>query len=300
MNSIYASEQIKQDIWPDFIKHFRSKSSIASYKSDIGEYLGFIKKDFLLQNSKDADDFYNYLMKKYEDGKIQAATVAKKIWELHSFSDYIYENKDNFDIPDSFDDVFSPYLSKLAKVEKYAKSVPVDHIDKIMNAAQSDLMAYCILTLLYRVGLSSTEISELKLKHFESYENGVYLFLPNRKEPCYVPEDVYTILVRYITENGDNEYLFYNKWKKKLNPMYISRLNKKYAELAGVPAYSARELRNSCAFTMFAYNANANQVAKQMGVTQTMITRYKGIYYKENIIKNANQLIKLKVEAPDL
>ena len=81
--------------------------------------------------------------------------------------------------------------------------------------------------------------------------------------------------------------------------MYISRLNKKYTKLAGVPSYSAEALRNSCAFTMFSYNANAKQVAKQMGVTPTMIRRYQNVTYKENLLKNVNQLVKLKVELPD-
>lgn len=50
---------------------------------------------------------------------------------------------------------------------------------------------------------------------------------------------------------------------------------------------------------MFAYNATTEQVAKQMGVTETMIKRYKGKYYKENIVRNANKLTKVKVELPD-
>lgn len=81
--------------------------------------------------------------------------------------------------------------------------------------------------------------------------------------------------------------------------MYISRLFKKYTQLAGIPNYSSESLRNSCAFTMFAYNATTEQVAKQMGVTETMIKRYKGKYYKENIVRNANKLTKVKVELPD-
>ena len=299
MNSIYASEQLKQIIWQDFIQHFKNKNSTISYRSDIDEYMNYIKKDFLLQTEKDAKNFYNYLEKKINEGTIKPSTVAKKIRELHSLSDFICKNRTNYDLPETFTDVFHSYLDSLAKLEKYAKSIPIEHIDRILEVAQQDLMAYCILTLLYRVGLASTEVIELKLEHFEAYDNGVYVFIPKRKSPCYIPEDVYAILERYMKSRQEHEYLFYNSRNNKLNIMYISRLNKKYTKLAGVPSYSAEALRNSCAFTMFSYNANAEQVAKQMGVTPTMIRRYQNVTYKENLLKNVNQLVKLKVELPD-
>lgn len=299
MNSIYASEHLKQVIWTDFIVHFKNESSIASYRYDIDEYINFLQKDFLLHNSKDVKMFYNYLIQKIEQGTLSPVTVAKKIRELHSFAAFIYKNKACYKVPVTFKDEFFPYLEGLAKMEKYARSVPVDHIDKILEVAQKDLMAYCILVLLFRVGLSSTEICELKLEYFEIYDNGVFLFVPERKEACYIPEDVYLILTKYFAVRMEHEYLFYNSRNNKLNLMYISRLTKKYAQLAGVPAYSAEALRNSCAFTMFAYNANSEQVARQMGVTSFQIKRYQNCYYKDNIIRNVNRLVRLKVESPE-
>ena len=44
MRSIYASEQLSQVIWPDFINNFKSESSVGSYLSDINEFMDFIKK----------------------------------------------------------------------------------------------------------------------------------------------------------------------------------------------------------------------------------------------------------------
>ena len=89
MNSIYASKQLKEVIWPDFVAHFKNKNSAISYASDINEYLDFLKKDFLLQTSGDAKRFYAYLIQKSEMGKIKPNTIAKKIRELHSFGEYI-------------------------------------------------------------------------------------------------------------------------------------------------------------------------------------------------------------------
>ena len=80
--------------------------------------------------------------------------------------------------------------------------------------------------------------------------------------------------------------------------MYISRMMKKYTALAGIPSYSAETLRNCCGFTMYAYGAKDKQVARQLGITQMQIKRYDDVRYKENIQKQAQNLVKLKVEPP--
>ena len=73
---------------------------------------------------------------------------------------------------------------------------------------------------------------------------------------------------------------------------------KKYTQLAGIPAYSAESIRNTCAVTMFAYGATNKQVASQLGITQVQIQRYKNLSYKENLMKEANSLVKIKITPP--
>lgn len=238
------------------------------------------------------------MLKKIELNTIQPSTLAKKFRELHSFAEFIYEEREKYQISSSFQDYFFPYLKDMAKIEKFAKSIPVEHIDKIFDAAQDDVMAYCILVFLQRVGLTSTELTELRIEDFAAYDNGIYVSVKDRKEPCFVPEDAYVILEKYITQRKDNEYLFYNSRGNKLNTMYISRLMKKYTQAAGVPNYSAEALRNSCAFAMFSYGVKPEHVAKQMGITPIQIKRYKNVIYKSNLIQEANNLVKIKIEPP--
>lgn len=138
----------------------------------------------------------------------------------------------------------------------------------------------------------------LKLYDIAAYDNGVYAELASRKEPCFIPEDVFVILGQYIAQRQEHDHLFYNSRGNKLNTMYISRLMKKYTELAGVPNYSAEALRNTCAVTMFAYEASPEQAARQMGVTQIQIKRYKNLSYRDNLVRAANELVKVRVEPP--
>nr|WP_305182524.1 tyrosine-type recombinase/integrase [uncultured Schaedlerella sp.] len=298
MNSIYASDQFCQVIWPDFTAHFRNKSTEASYRTDVIEFMSIYQMDFLQITDGTVEDYYAKMQEKVEAGLVQPSTMAKKFRELHSLAAFICEERERYQIPGTFQDYFFPYLNHVAKIEKHAKSIPIDHIDQILAAAQDDEMAYCIFVLMQRAGLSSTEIAELKVEDFSAYDNGVYVFVTGRNGSCFVPEDAFIILEKYLASRTEQEYLFYNSRGNKLNTMYISRLMKKYTKAAGVPGYSAEALRNSCAVTMFAYNASPEQVARQIGVTEIQIKRYKNMAYRDSLMRAANGLVKIRVELP--
>lgn len=300
MNSIYASELIKQVIWADFIVHFKSHTTAASYQTDIAEIMEYFQADFLQIRNEKVKEYYEVLQNKVREDEIQPATMAKKFRELHSFAGYICENRERYGIDAGYQDDYYPYLKLVAKQEKFAKSVPVEQIDRLLKAAEEDLMAYCIIVLLYRAGLSSTEIAGLRAEDLAMYENGVYAKVMDREDLCYIPEDVFVVLNLYMERRVENPYLFYNSRGNQLNTMYISRLMRKYTTRAGIPAYSAESIRNTCGFTMFAYGADSGQVARQMGTTKIQIQRYKNIVYREELQRSANQLVKVRVEPPAL
>lgn len=298
MKTEYTSSVICESIWPDFTAHFKSSTTKGSYESDLEEYMEYIQKDFLEADKNDVKLYYGLMQKEVEKGKIKPATMAKKFRELHSFSEYICENRRRYGVAENYQDIYRPYLKFLAKQEKLAHSVPVEHIDRLLMAAQKDWMAYTIIVLLHRTGISSTEITQLTPEDFTAYDNGVYVHIKERREPGFIPEDAFIVLEKYMAVREPNEFLFYNSRGGKLNTMYISRMLKKYALLAGIPSYSANSIRNTCGFTMFAYGAKPDQVARQMGVTAMQIKRYKGMAYKDNLKSQACNLVKLRVEPP--
>lgn len=298
MNQGQLTRQVVCEIWPAFEAHFRSDTTKASYWSDLCEFSEIIGKDILSVSKKDVEHYYEYMMKKVKDGKLQPASMKKKMMELHSFCAYLKENKEGFRVPDCFDDFFYTYLPHLEKQERYARSVSAEYVDKLLCASQNDRMVYTVLTLLYRIGLSSTEICSLKEDAPAIYDNGPYLYVEERNQALYLPDDVLKVLDRYMETRGENAFLFYNKRGKPLNTMYISRMMKKYADIAGIPSCSARDLRNTCACNLFSYHAGAEQVAAYMGVTCTHIQRYKNRVYQEEVTKAAGRLVKIKVEVP--
>ena len=306
MNSIYASKLICQVIWPDFTAHFRSHTTAASYQADITEIMEYFRKDFLDIRQKEVKEYFEVLSHKVEQKNMKPGTMAKKFRELHSFAEFVYMNRQQYEIDEAYRDFFEPYLKHLSTQEKFAKSVPVGHIDELLKAAESNRMEYCILVLLFRAGLTSTEVSNLKVEDLAEYDNGIFVQITGRKNLCFIPEDAWRILEKYIEERsvddkkGHQPYLFCNRRGNQLNPMYISRMMRKYEEKAGIPHYSAQTLRNSCAFTMFAYGASQEQVAGQMGTTKLQIKRYRNLAYQDLLQQQASQLVKIKIEPPDI
>lgn len=295
---LHPDEKLSQQIWSDFETHFKSDTTIRSYQSDIIEFCNYIGKNFVDIKKIDVQSYFEWLMSRVEQQELKPATMAKKFRECHSLAEYICDNRNHYNVSQDFEDFFYPFLTRVAKQEKLAKSIPVEEIDKLLEASQQDLAAYVLLIFLYRIGLSSTEIIEIKTEDIEQYSDGYYVWIRSRNEACYLPDDVVGILTEYLCKREANEFLFYNRSGRKLNTMYVSRMMKKYTFLAGIPSYSAETLRNSCGFTMYAYGAKDKQVARQLGITQMQIKRYDDVRYKNNIQKQAQNLVKIKIEPP--
>ncbi len=298
MESLHPNSTVSKRIWSDFTAHFRSETTVRSYQSDLKECCEYLDKCFSEFDKDDVKRYFDWLLKRVEAGELRPGTMSKKFRECHSMAEFLNVQKEGYEVKQGFEDYFYPYLKQVAKQEKFAKSIPVEEIDRLFVAAQADLMTYLVFTLLYRVGLSSTEIIGIKIKDIEEYADGVYVWIAGRREASFLPEDVVEVLVEYLGQSKEQEYLFCNRQGRPLNTMYISRLMKKYAALAGIPPYSAESLRNSCAFTMYAYGAKDKQVAMQLGTTRMQIKRYDDIRYKNHMQRQAANLVKIKMEPP--
>lgn len=288
---------VNSEAWNLFRKRFKSETTEASYWSDINEFCRIIGKKFEDIERRDVQEYHRNMRDRVAGGKISPLTMTKKFRELHSFTEFLIE-QGGF-LSDSVEDYFYPYLRTMAKEEKTARSVPVEDMDALLKAASENVMAYTILTLMYRAGLTSSEIIRLNGEDdFLLYDDGAYVILAGRREPCYIPEDAWVVLEGYMSGRERYPSLFYNRRGGRLNSMYLSRMMKKYCALAGIKPYSAEAVRNCCAFNLFAYGATPEQVAGQMGRTELQIRRYNGSSYRGNLRKKANDLVKLRVERP--
>ena len=184
-------------------------------------------------------------------------------------------------LPEREYDFFYPYLKTMTKESALAGSVPVEDMDALLKAASDDMMAYTILVLMYRAGMTSTEIIRISGENdFIEFDDGIYVMLSGREEPCYIPDDAWSILKEYMDQREVCDTLFYNRSRRPLNTMYISRMMKKYCALAGIRNYTD------------------GQAARQMGRTEQQIRRYRGSGYRGNLQKHASDLVKIHIEKP--
>lgn len=292
------TEVVKLEIWDEFVKHFRNERTAAAYLTEIAEFERISKKSFFASGAREAERYYKWLKNREECGEISGSTLGKKFWELHSFASFAEKWSGMYGVQPGFEDCFFPWLREAGHQEKLVHSIPVEDMDALYRAAQEDKMAYTIITIIHRVGLSSREISELRPGDFASYDNGVFAHIRSREELCFIPADVVQILNQFLEEREDFEFLFYNRKGDPLNKMFISRMLKKYTGLAGIPSYSAEKIRTTCGVTMSAYGATARQVARQMGITGTQIRKYQNRQYKDNLRGRANELVKIRIEPP--
>lgn len=293
MSSMDAEEQfVNSESWNLFRGKFRSAVTEASYFSDIREFCRLTGKTVSDADKSDVHVFYEIMKKRLDEKRLSPITVTKKFRELHSFAQFLQEQEGT-------EDYFFPYLKQMAGETELAGHIPVEDMDALLQAASGDFQTYTILTLMYRAGLTSTEIVSLNGEtDFVQYEEGVYAVLSDRKELCFIPDDAARILSDYMKQRERHESLFYNRSGRRLNRMYISRMMKRCCEAAQIQSYSAEEVRNSCAFNLFAYGAGPAQVALQMGRTEQQIRRYRGSGYKRNLQKKTGNLVKMRIESP--
>ena len=163
-------EFVNMETWNLFRNRFKSPSTEASYWSDLMEFCRFTGKCFDDTESADVKNYYETMVAKTEAGRLSPVTLTKKFRELHSFVEF-----------SDGEDFFFPYLKYLPKEKQLAKCVPVEDMDALLEAASEDRMVYTILTLMYRAGMSSTEIISLNgSDNFVLCDDGGYAVLENR------------------------------------------------------------------------------------------------------------------------
>ncbi len=288
---------VNTKIWDLFIKRFKSETTAASYRSDILEFCRMTGKEFSRADESDVREYYTRMNEQVKAGRLSRITLTKKFRELHSFASFLMEQGTY--MREKEHDPFYPYLKTMQKESALAGSVPVEDMDALLKAASDDRMTYTILTLMYRAGMTSTEIASMSGESdIVEYDGRMYAVLSGRREPCYIPDDAWKILSEYMDQREICGTLFYNRSRRPLNAMYISRMMKKYCALAGIRNYSAQEVRNSCAFNLFSYGATDLQTARQMGRTEQQIRRYRSTLYRDNLQRQAADLVKIHIEKP--
>ena len=83
-NFIFADKKM-QDIWRDFIAHFKSESTILSYQTDILEFINFIDKGMDQITSEDVASYYVFMQQKVSAKNPAALNIGEEDARIEFF-----------------------------------------------------------------------------------------------------------------------------------------------------------------------------------------------------------------------
>ncbi len=182
----------------------------------------YIINDFLEKYKiPDEKSVESYLMSK---NNITKNSMATQIRILRSFGKFLQkELRTTFLLPEA---------------PKTGKTLPVfltkEEVRQIFLSASNNIRDLSILSFIIYTGVRVSELVNIKTEDINLTEKIVKIRGKGDKER-YVPltNELVMLISRYTSEKkGNNEYLFLSKYKRKLTPLSVQLIVKKYASRA--------------------------------------------------------------------
>lgn len=269
-----------------------SSHTIKSYRTDIEEYLVFLKKENLSLFKVEYDDLRFYLME-LNKKKDSAATVSRKISSLRGFYKYLITEKKI---------KHNPF--KLVKLPKKEKKMPrffyYNELEELF--AQPNLSTTLgqrnrlILELLYATGVRVSELVNIKRSDFGSDRTIRVLAKGNKERIVRYGEYAEEILKLYLEDaynilnKKDLDYLFLNDRGGPLTDRGVRYILNKIIEDTSVDKkISPHMLRHSFATHLLNEGCDILSVKELLGheslsttsiYTHITSDRMKDIYHK--------------------
>ena len=294
----YMSEEIQNQLWPLYETKLE-KNSRKTYWGDIKSFVQIVEKDLLDITREDVNRFYKYHT---QEKPIKLATLQKKYRELSAFSDFICENiADLLGSDATFENYFADRLAELNAQVKMAKGhIPtIREMDKILNlAAKRNIMHYTIFSLVYRCAVKPTEVIKMVAADFFSTPDGHYLKIGEKKSERIIPlpDDVTAILEQYNAARDKHAtYYFYQDTYKKINERTLERLVQEYSIEAGISPITMYGIRDASLGLMHACGATSASIARDSGLTEMGVERYKDLVPAYTLRESAIDLVRIRI-----
>jgi len=250
LKSDYCSEETKEYLYAYFEANKFSALTKVEVEKTISKICDFCGKDFLDIDRVDSEKFYRDMV----DRGLTASTT-NSIWSrCRKFATYLYKNSELIDYVSPFSDTI---LEKVPVRVNTNRIVGTSEVDKILEAAKDNLMVYVILSMAFRIAVSSSDFINLKKENVKFLEDGALLYFPkkhlHKEQVIPLPDDIAKLLKLYMDNQPyyDSEgHLFYNKWKSPLTMRNLDALVEKYRKAAGVEKYTLKDLRSRAILDM--------------------------------------------------
>ena len=243
-----------------------SKNTIINYQNDLLEFKRIIKKDLLLVEKDDINEYLNYLY----SIQMKKTTISRKLSSLRTFYDYLLK-KEIIDI-----NYFHQFKNP-RKDNSLPKFVCDDDIDKMFNIpdtrrplGQRNLL---IIRMLYATGIRVSELVNIKIKDIKIEDRTIKILGKGNKERIVVfGINTYNDLLNYLKDGyiklniKNSEYLFLNKDGNKLSDRYVRKIIDDIIVKASIDMHiSPHMLRHTFATQMLNNGADLVSVKELLG-----------------------------------
>lgn len=295
--SKYMSDTTSKTIWSSFSINLKSTRTKDNYYSTLCMICDFTKCDFLDITRSQAQNYFDSLLEPRGDKKrLSLTTVQSRLSMLSSIATYIEENKKNFNLDNSFSNIYL-YIN-LPELSDYLKpdNIPtIKELNSILKASSSDPMMYLIFALVIKCGFTASEVCKIKQSHVVEDKAGrfcVEIHEKNKTRYVKLSEDLVKIFLDYPKPSG--EYLFYNARGLNLKVRNLELYVRKYVSLAGVSKnYTLQDIRNAAICYLKASGVDDISVSKYVGVEGRWMYRYD--YVLEELNFQAVDMSKIRI-----
>lgn len=260
------------DIYKGFSASVRSSRTLDEYTGYLNLLCNFLKKDFLDINDEDAGRYFQYLSSRCANGTLSRHTVGVRLSCYNSIANYIDSIGTVSDYVNPFRYIRRP---EIVCNQVSANKVPsLEELDVVAEAVRDEPMWYLIFSLASRVGMSATDIINIRSNMIGNKDGRSYIIYPAKttfEEPRVVtlPEDVDALLRNYmlVVVPNDSGCIFYNKYGNPLTlrniDSYFERLSKK-TTLA--KKYTLKDFRTRAVLELADAGASAKTISEYTGL----------------------------------
>lgn len=259
-----------------------SINTINSYKSDVIQFLDFIKKPAINIDKQDLENFNKYL----EDNKVNVSSINRKLISIKNFLDFLNDEYGT-----------SLYL-KIKQVKRQNQQYLDDILckedfDKLISSAKEhkDKRAEALFYTLYLTGMRVSEVLQLKVEDVEKS----YVSIKgkgSKYRTVFIPPKLQNILKEYLSERVEKGDKLFTGQRGPINRQTVHNIIKKYAAIANVKidVAHAHNFRHLYCLSLVEKGLSIDVVADLAGHSNINTTRIYTRKTKEQLMKAINEL----------
>ena len=271
-----------------------SPRTLVSYETDLRQFEAFLKKDF---EGKPQEANYGMVrgwIVSLSEQKLDAASINRKIACLRSFFKFLRKREEITKDPMLKVKVLKT-KKKLPHFVNETEIIPLldlkqDDENKTPHEQKRDQV---VIELLYGTGMRLSELIGLRDKDFNFHERTVKV-LGKRNKERIIPfsPGIVSLLKEYREVRDrevvkvDSEYFFVTESGRKLYPVLVNRITRKFLSKAPIQKKSPHVLRHTYATHLLNKGAEINAVKDLLGHTSLAATQV----YTHNTIEKLKEV----------